>query len=111
MNQELRTQVLERDNYTCKICSRSDRALHVHHRIPQSVCPDDSLDNLMTVCKEDCHDMADSWAFEFIPNDMVKNIRIHDQTYQYLAKNVRHPESMAQTLDRLLGLKEEGHKK
>jgi hypothetical protein len=37
---------------------------------------------------------------------MVKNIRIHDQTYGYLAKNVVYPESMADTLDRLLGLKE-----
>lgn len=37
---------------------------------------------------------------------MVKNIRIHDQTYEHLAKNVRYPESMADTLDRLLGLKE-----
>jgi hypothetical protein len=35
---------------------------------------------------------------------MVKNIRIHDQTYAYLAKNVVYPESMADALDRLLGL-------
>lgn len=37
---------------------------------------------------------------------MVKNIRIHDQTYEHLSKNNRYPESMADTLDRLLGLKE-----
>jgi len=37
--------------------------------------------------------------------NMVKNIRIHDQAYEHLAKNVRYPESMADTLDRLLGLK------
>jgi hypothetical protein len=42
---------------------------------------------------------------------MVKNIRIHDQTYEHLSKNNRYPESMADTLDRLLGLKAEGKNK
>jgi hypothetical protein len=36
---------------------------------------------------------------------MVKNIRIHDHAYEHLAKHVVYPESMADTLDRLLGLK------
>jgi predicted CopG family antitoxin len=36
---------------------------------------------------------------------LVKNIRIHDHAYEHLAKHVEYPESMADTLDRLLGLK------
>lgn len=39
--------------------------------------------------------------------NIVKNIRIHEHAYDHLSKNVRYPESMADCLDRLLGLKGE----
>ena len=43
--------------------------------------------------------------------NMVKNIRISDKAYEYLAKSVRYPESIADTVERLLGLKEIKNKK
>jgi negative regulator of replication initiation len=36
---------------------------------------------------------------------MVKNIRLNDHTYIYLASKERYPESISDTLDRLLGIK------
>lgn len=41
------------DNHTCQSCG-SDAMLHVHHWTPYRFCYDNSLENLVTLCKE-CH--------------------------------------------------------
>jgi len=43
----------ERDNYTCQKCNKK-RSIEVHHIIPWRITKDDSLDNLVTLCKS-CH--------------------------------------------------------
>jgi hypothetical protein len=52
--QELRLQVLERDNYTCQICFKQLDKLDVHHIIPRHKNGLDSINNLISVCKS-CH--------------------------------------------------------
>ncbi len=42
---------------------------------------------------------------------MVKNIRLSDRAYEYLAKHVVYPESMSDTIERMLGIKESGKEK
>ncbi len=48
-----REQVLERDNYCCRVCN-SDERLHVHHRTYARRGNED-LEDLTTLCEE-CHE-------------------------------------------------------
>jgi len=52
----LRRQALERDRYTCQKCGRRypDVKVEVHHIMPRKFGGRDSLDNLITLCR-DCH--------------------------------------------------------
>jgi len=63
---ELRADVLRRDNHQCQFCGLSDskhedkhgRGLHVHHILPQRAESNHRRYNLITVCKE-CHDQLE----------------------------------------------------
>lgn len=52
----LRQIVLERDNFTCQDCGKTHHEvkLDVHHKIPFRVSQDNSLNNLITLCRS-CH--------------------------------------------------------
>jgi 5-methylcytosine-specific restriction endonuclease McrA len=47
---ELRWQVWERDNFTCKLCG-SRTYLHADHVIPESKGGETTLENLQTLCR------------------------------------------------------------
>lgn len=53
-----RGEALGRDNYTCQNCGSKER-LEVHHIKPYRISKDNSLSNLITLCKP-CHLMADN---------------------------------------------------
>ena len=44
-----RKYILEKDGNKCKLCG-DDTCLHVHHKVPVSVAPDHSEENLITLC-------------------------------------------------------------
>lgn len=48
---ELRRQVLERDNYTCVYCGKKSEYLEVDHVLPRSRGGLDTLDNLVCACR------------------------------------------------------------
>lgn len=48
-----RTSCLQRDSYTCQACGGTTE-LQVHHWTPYRFCFDNSLDNLVTLCRG-CH--------------------------------------------------------
>ena len=52
--QQIRQQVLKRDNYTCQDCFRKARSLDVHHIIPRKKGGTNDLNNLISYCPE-CH--------------------------------------------------------
>jgi 5-methylcytosine-specific restriction endonuclease McrA len=55
--ERVRQQVLKRDNFTCQHCgARND--IHVHHIIPYRKTKDNSLSNLITLCRS-CHTKMD----------------------------------------------------
>lgn len=57
------------DNYTCQSCG-SDKLLHVHHWIPYRFCYDNSLENLVTLCRN-CHtDMHKTYVMEGFIEEM-----------------------------------------
>ncbi|RYD80508.1 MAG: HNH endonuclease [Sphingobacteriales bacterium] len=57
-----RKQILERDNYKCRICGNSEGHLSVHHkqyhfikRLQKHLDPWDYVDKLMITVCESCH--------------------------------------------------------
>ena len=52
-------QVYKRDNYQCQICGERDIQIDCHHIIPWRISHDDSLKNLIAVCKS-CHTRLDN---------------------------------------------------
>lgn len=50
---DIRTAILERDNYQCT-CGAEDRELHVHHIVPLGAGGTNQKSNLITLCDE-CH--------------------------------------------------------
>lgn len=57
--QQKRLRILERDEFTCRVCGSKERTLHVHHlAYPREDCDpwDSSVDLLVTLC-EPCHEV------------------------------------------------------
>lgn len=56
---QIRRQVYKRDNWTCQRCHKKGfPVLQCHHKIPYRISKDDSLDNLITLCRS-CHTKED----------------------------------------------------
>lgn len=67
LTDELRIQVFERDNYTCKCCGKKTkrgRSLTVDHIRPISMGGKSVLSNLQTLCSE-CNTMKDRQEIDF----------------------------------------------
>ncbi len=60
----VKAAVLNRDNYTCQICGAKHTKLEVHHIRFRSHGGSDSMDNLVTLCKE-CHGKVHSGELPF----------------------------------------------
>jgi hypothetical protein len=68
--QQIREEVLDRDNYACRICGNDDvyLRLRVRHIIPKKFGGDDSSDNLVTTC------LKPFWCYEHTGVYNDKNI-------------------------------------
>jgi len=55
--QKRRLKILERDEWSCKVCNRKDRTLHVHHIFyePDIENPWEYSDNLLITLCDECH--------------------------------------------------------
>jgi len=51
---KIRESVFERDGYCCQCCKSDGIILEVHHIIPFMITKDNSMDNLISLCKK-CH--------------------------------------------------------
>lgn len=49
-----RREVLERDNYTCRLCGKRD-LFDVHHISGYNLIPDEGIEHLVLLCRK-CHD-------------------------------------------------------
>lgn len=52
---KIRDYVLQRDNYSCRSCNKSD-FIEVHHVVPRSTSRNHHPENLVTLCYK-CHGM------------------------------------------------------
>ena len=56
---EIRVRVYERDQYLCQSCGTGNVTLSAHHKIPWRISKDNSMDNLVSLCKP-CHGSIES---------------------------------------------------
>lgn len=68
----VKSAVLNRDNYTCQICGAQNTQLQVHHIRFQSQGGSNSMENLTTLCK-DCHEKIHKGELKF--NKKVKSFK------------------------------------
>ena len=64
----IRKQVLERDRYICQYCGKTDEILDVHHIIPYRISKDNSMLNLVSLCKN-CHSYVEWETNRCLPNE------------------------------------------
>ena len=50
----IRVKVWQRDNFTCQICGTNNCKPDAHHIVPYRISKNNSLDNLITLCRS-CH--------------------------------------------------------
>ena len=57
--QKLRLQVLNRDDFKCRLCGAKDKQLHIHHiyYIKDKKIYDYDIESLISLCS-DCHKVA-----------------------------------------------------
>lgn len=60
----VKSAVLNRDNYTCQICGEKDTRLEIHHIQFRSKGGSNRMDNLVTLCR-DCHKQIHSGGLVF----------------------------------------------
>lgn len=67
--QKKRLEILERDDWTCKICDSKDKTLHVHHKYYTEETRKEPWDifssALVTLC-EDCHYACEKYQEEHL---------------------------------------------
>lgn len=80
----VKSAVLNRDDYKCQICGSKDIQLEVHHIIYRSNGGSDRMDNLVTLC-HDCHSKIHSGELEF--NKPVKSFK-HTGHMNIMRKNL-----------------------
>lgn len=68
----VKSAVLNRDNYTCQICGEKDTILEVHHIHFRSKGGSNRMDNLVTLCSN-CHGKIHNGELEF--NKHVKSFK------------------------------------
>lgn len=77
-----KSYVLKRDGYECVKCGSYEN-LHVHHKVPVSIKPDHSKDNLITLCIH-CHSEQDG-----IGHNGLVDRSIGKQCSKYYFKKVK----------------------
>jgi hypothetical protein len=83
--QKLRLEVLQHDNFTCKICGSKDKQLHVHHGayIPGYKVWDYDPWLLHTLCYE-CHSHTEGCLFEM--NYSIANMMPSEENISFITR-------------------------
>lgn len=68
--QKKRLEVLQRDEFTCRMCGSEEKTLHVHHISYNGNPWETPIENLITLC-EGCHEIEEE-NLSCLKNDMVR---------------------------------------
>ncbi len=73
--QKKRLEVMERDDFKCKLCNDDSKTLHVHHKSYQYGKEpwDYELDNFTTLCY-DCHELEEFAKEKF--NELIYKLEV-----------------------------------
>lgn len=67
--QKKRLKILERDDWTCRLCGSKEHTLHVHHaRYIRDAEPWDCPDALLVTACEVCHEIEPEWHEKILTN-------------------------------------------
>ena len=92
--QKKRLEILQRDSFTCQLCSDTETELQVHH-LKYSEEPEDAPnEDLQTLCKY-CHSLIEHLKDVLEPNEVVKVKKFREKiiltstkyTFIYTIKN------------------------
>ena len=106
--QQIRQQVLERDNYICKECGQSLKSLEVHHKLPKRKGGLDILDNLISLCRK-CHKTIEPTRKMGYPNKVncgIMFIKVTDDVHKRLKKRIEWGQPLTEIIEELLNLVE-----
>jgi len=73
----LNEQVLDRDEYACRVCGAT-YSLHVHHVKYRSHLGEDALDNLVTLCWK-CHELVHDGKMKLVLHEVDGNLELFTQ--------------------------------
>ena len=68
---KIRYLVYLRDRFTCQDCGIKGIRLHIHHKIPFLISFDNSLNNLITLCRS-CHRQEEAKIMRELKNQQVE---------------------------------------
>lgn len=91
---KVRGEILDRDDYSCQICGKSNGRLDVHHIVPRRLGGQDTSDNLITVCNVGCHQKIEPISERF-------TISITGETYRRMSKLVSNAKNDEELIIRL----------
>ena len=90
LDENLRKAVIIRDGNACRKCGLTDCKIEVHHIIPRRLKGNDTIDNLISLCKE-CHEEVKGKELQFVAKfqSMIggKNIRFDYAQHVMQGKN------------------------
>ena len=73
ISDKTRNNILERDQYSCRICG-SKKNLDIHHRIKRRNGGDHTPDNLITLCRR-CHRYIETCDYDYAVNQCIENAK------------------------------------
>ena len=83
--QKKRLLILERDEWTCRLCGEISKTLHIHHKFYIfGVEPWDYSDDILETLCVDCHEIE--WAYKQMFNNDVHSLLQDGWTYEQLGQ-------------------------
>ena len=71
--EKIRQLILRRDNFICQKCGIKKKKLDIHHKIPFLISLDNSINNLITLCRS-CHVKEEARMIDKLKNKREQNV-------------------------------------
>lgn len=99
--EQLRLQVLERDQHTCQRCFDITKKVEIHHKIPRKLGGIDSSENLISYCRK-CHKIVEPSHIGKLSVKITKTVRINDSIHKELKALASYDDTLDDVVARLI---------